>query len=329
MGGDNGVSVTVPAALSILAKQANLRLILVGQEDVLRAELARLGATETDHLGVHHASETVDMDELPAQALKNKKDSSMRVAIDLVKAGRADAAVSAGNTGALMATARFVLKMLPGISRPAILKLLPTIKNHTAMLDLGANIDCSAAQLQQFGIMGAALMNAAQGIANPKVGLLNIGEEEIKGNEVVKQANKLLRESPINYVGYVEGDAIYSGDIDVIVCDGFVGNVSLKTTEGLVKMISVYMHEEFGRNYFTRFTALVALPVLKAFRKRVDPRRYNGASLVGLRGTVIKSHGGADALAFEYAIDEAAREARNNVPAKISKLLGGTMTESG
>ena len=200
MGGDHGVSVTVPAALSILAKQANLRLILVGQEDALHAELARLGATDPARLSVHHASETVDMDEPPAQALKKKKDSSMRVAIDLVKAGQANAAVSAGNTGALMATARFVLKMLPGISRPAILKLLPTIKSETAMLDLGANIDCTAEQLRQFGIMGAALMSAAQGIANPKVGLLNIGEEEIKGNEVVKQANELLRESPINYV---------------------------------------------------------------------------------------------------------------------------------
>lgn len=329
MGGDHGVSVTVPAALSILAKQADLRLILVGREDALRAELTRLGATETERLDVHHASETVDMDEPPAQALKNKKDSSMRVALDLVKSGQANAAVSAGNTGALMATARFVLKMLPGIKRPAILKLLPTIQNQTAMLDLGANIDCSADQLRQFGIMGSALMSATQGITNPKVGLLNIGEEEIKGNEVVKQANEMLREAPINYVGYVEGDAIYSGNIDVIICDGFVGNVALKTTEGLVKMISVFMHEEFSKNIFTRFTALVALPVLNAFRKRVDPRRYNGASLVGLRGTVIKSHGGADALAFEYAIDEATREARNNVPAKISNLLGEAAMENG
>ncbi len=329
MGGDHGVSITVPAALSILAKQADLRLILVGREDALRAELTRLGATETERLDVHHASETVDMDEPPAQALKNKKDSSMRVALDLVKSGQANAAVSAGNTGALMATARFVLKMLPGIKRPAILKLLPTIQNQTAMLDLGANIDCSADQLRQFGIMGSALMSATQGITNPKVGLLNIGEEEIKGNEVVKQANEMLREAPINYVGYVEGDAIYSGNIDVIICDGFVGNVALKTTEGLAKMISVFMHEEFSKNIFTRFAALVALPVLRAFRKRVDPRRYNGASLVGLRGTVIKSHGGADALAFEYAIDEATREARNNVPAKISNLLGEAAMENG
>jgi len=326
MGGDHGVSVTVPAALSILAKQADLRLILVGKEDLLRAELANCSATESPRLKLHHASQVVGMDEPPAQALKKKKDSSMRVAIDLVKAGDADAAVSAGNTGALMATARFVLKMLPGIGRPAILKLLPTIKNETAMLDLGANIDCTPEQLRQFGIMGAALMSAAQGISNPKVGLLNIGEEDIKGNEVVKQANELLRKTPINYVGYIEGDEIYSGNIDVIVCDGFVGNVALKTTEGLARMISVFMKEEFGKNLFTRFTALVALPVLNAFRKRVDPRRYNGASLVGLRGTVVKSHGGADALAFEYAIEEATKEAKNNVPAKINSLLDKSAT---
>lgn len=322
MGGDHGVSVTVPAALSILAKQADLRLILVGQEDVLRAELARLNATDSDRLSLHHASELVEMDEPPAQALKNKKDSSMRVAINLVKAGDADAAVSAGNTGALMATARFVLKMLPGIKRPAILKILPTMRNETAMLDLGANTDCTPEQLRQFGIMGAALMNAVQGIDNPKVGLLNIGAEDIKGNEVVKQANELLKSAPINYVGYVEGDAINAGNIDVIVCDGFVGNVALKTTEGLAKMISAFMREEFSRNFLTKIAALIALPVLNAFRKRVDPRRYNGASLVGLRGTVIKSHGGADALAFEYAIDEAAKEARNRVPEKINALIG-------
>lgn len=328
MGGDHGVSSTVPAALSILAKQADLRLILVGQENVLRTEIERLGAASTERLSLHHASQVVDMDEPPAQALKKKKDSSMRVAIDLVKTGQADAAVSAGNTGALMATARFVLRMLPGISRPAILKILPTIKSETAMLDLGANIDCTPEQLRQFGIMGAALMSAAQGISNPKIGLLNIGEEDIKGNEVVKHANELLRDAPINYVGYVEGDEIYSGNIDVIVCDGFVGNVALKTTEGLAKMISVFMREEFGRNYFTRFTALVALPVLKAFRQRVDPRRYNGASLVGLRGTVVKSHGGADALAFEYAIEEAIKETKNKVPEKINALLDKTSMEN-
>jgi glycerol-3-phosphate acyltransferase PlsX len=318
MGGDHGVSITVPAALSILKKNSELRLILVGQEELLRKELARLHADTSERLLIHHASEVVDMDEPPAQALKKKKDSSMRVAINLVKEGEADACVSAGNTGALMATARFVLKMLPGISRPAILKVLPTIRGHVSMLDLGANIDCPPEQLVQFGVMGAARVSAIENKDQPRIGLLNIGEEDIKGNEVVKQANEMLKRAPLNYRGFVEGDEIYTGDADVIVCDGFVGNVALKTTEGLAKMISHYMREEFGRNLFTKFTALIALPVLKAFRRRVDPRRYNGASLVGLTATVVKSHGGADALAFEYAIDEAVKETMNQVPEKIS-----------
>lgn len=317
MGGDHGVSITVPAALSILEKQPELRLILVGQEDLLRAALGQHGTEASDRLSIHHASEVVGMDEPPALALKKKKDSSMRVAINLVKEGKADACVSAGNTGALMATARFVLRMLPGINRPAILKVLPTIRGHVSMLDLGANIDCPPEQLLQFGVMGAARVSAIEGKEQPKVGILNIGEEDIKGNEVVKQAHELMRQAPLNYCGFVEGDEIYTGDADVIVCDGFVGNVALKTTEGLAKMISHFMREEFGRNLFTRIAALVAMPVLRAFRRRVDPRRYNGASLVGLTATVVKSHGGADALAFEYAIDEAVKEARNRVPEKI------------
>ncbi|KPK51685.1 MAG: phosphate acyltransferase, partial [Thiotrichales bacterium SG8_50] len=248
MGGDHGVTITVPAALSILKKNSELRLILVGQEDLLRAELARQNASESDRLLIHNATEVVDMDEPPAHALKKKKDSSMRVAIDLVKNGEADACVSAGNTGALMATARFVLRMLPGIGRPAILKVLPTIRGHVSMLDLGANIDCPPEQLLQFGVMASARVSAIEGKAQPRVGLLNIGEEDIKGNEVVKQAHELLKQAPLNYAGFVEGDEIYTGDIDVIVCDGFVGNVALKTTEGLAKMISHYMREEFGRN---------------------------------------------------------------------------------
>ncbi len=311
------MSITVPAALSILEKQSELRLILVGQEDLLRAELEKLGADVSDRLNIHHASEVVGMDEPPALALKKKKDSSMRVAINLVKEGEADACVSAGNTGALMATARFVLRMLPGISRPAILKVMPTIRGHVTVLDLGANIDCPPEQLVQFGVMGSARVSAIEGKDHPKVGILNIGEEDIKGNEMVKQAHELMRQAPLNYCGFVEGDEIYTGDADVIVCDGFVGNVALKTTEGLAKMISHFMREEFGRNLFTRIAAIVALPVLKAFRRRVDPRRYNGASLVGLTATVVKSHGGADALAFEYAIDEALKEASNQVTEKI------------
>jgi glycerol-3-phosphate acyltransferase PlsX len=327
MGGDHGVSVTVPAALSLLARESGLKLVLVGQKDVIDAELRRRGARNTDRLVIHHASEVVGMDEPPAQALKKKKDSSMRVAINLVKEGEAAACVSAGNTGALMATARFVLKTLPGIDRPAICKLLPTMHGHVYVLDLGANIDCSAEQLFQFAIMGSVVASAAEGSRQPGVGLLNIGEEEIKGSEVVKQANELLRESRLNYLGYVEGDEIYTGTADVVVCDGFVGNVALKTTEGLAKMITSFMKEEFGRNLLTRLAALISMPVLRAFGRRVDPRRYNGASLVGLNGVVIKSHGGADAIAFESAIIEAIKQAESHVPeliaSQVEELLAG------
>ena len=243
------------------------------------------------------------------------------MAIDLVKSGAAVAAVSAGNTGALMATARFVLKTLPGIDRPAICTTLPTMHGHVHMLDLGANVDCTPEQLVQFAIMGSILVTAVEGKPNPRVGLLNIGEEDIKGNETVKRAAELLRAAPVNYSGYVEGDEIYTGDVDVIVCDGFVGNVALKTSEGLVRMVVHFMRQEFKRNVFTRLSALAALPVLNAFKKRVDPRRYNGASLVGLNGTVIKSHGGADRFAFEHAILEALAEARKDVPQRIGEAL--------
>jgi len=245
----------------------------------------------------------------------------MRVAINLVKEGQAQAAVSAGNTGALMATARFVLKTLPGIDRPAIVTTLPTINGHVHVLDLGANVDCTPEQLLQFALMGSILVGALEGKSTPRVGLLNIGEEDIKGNEIVKRAHELLRKAGLNYVGYVEGDEIYTGDLDVIVCDGFVGNVALKTSEGLARMITHFMRQEFTRNLLTRAAALVALPVLKAFRKRVDPRRYNGATLAGLNGTVIKSHGGADRLAFANAIRVALAEARNNVPERIGREL--------
>jgi glycerol-3-phosphate acyltransferase PlsX len=321
MGGDHGVSVTVPAALDALAETPDLKLILVGQREALGAQLARQRAAEGERLVIHHAAEVVGMDEPPAQALRNKKDSSMRVAINLVKDGTAQAAVSAGNTGALMATARFVLKTLPGIDRPAIITTLPTIQGHVHVLDLGANVDCTAEQLQQFAIMGSILVGAVEGKAKPRVGLLNIGEEDIKGNEIVKQTHELLRASALNYCGYVEGDEIYTGDMDVIVCDGFVGNVMLKTSEGLARMITTFIKDGFRRNAFTRLAAVVALPVLNAFKKRVDPRRYNGATLIGLNGTVIKSHGGADRLAFGNAILEAITEAKNDVPARIRHEL--------
>lgn len=328
MGGDFGIPVVIPAALRSLRLHPELSLILVGKQDEIEAELAKQKEASGTRLSIQHASEVVGSDEPPSQALRGKKDSSMRVAINLVKEGQAQACVSAGNTGALMATARFVLKTLPGIDRPAICTVLPNIKGgHTHVLDLGANVDSSAESLLEFAVMGSALCNAVDNNASPSVGLLNIGEEEIKGNERVKEAARLLVDSQLNYVGYVEGDGIYMGDADVVVCDGFVGNVMLKTTEGVAKMISHYMKQEFKRNLLTLLSGVIALPVLKAFRKRIDPREYNGASLLGLQGIVIKSHGSADVLSFSNAIREALMEVKNNVPARITKQLEHELVE--
>lgn len=331
MGGDHGPSVTVPAALDFLALDAEARVILVGLEDAIKAQLKGRAdhAAYGERLCVHHASEIVGMDEAVASAMRNKKDSSMRVAADLVKDGRADAAISAGNTGALMAISRFVLKTLPGIDRPAIATILPNAKGKTYMLDLGANVDCEPEHLLQFGIMGAMLVAALEHKDNPSVGLLNIGEEEIKGNEVVKRAAELLRESGLNFFGNVEGTDIYKGTTDVVVCDGFVGNVSLKTSEGLAQMIIGGLREEFKRNLLTRLAAVVAMPVLNAFKKRFDHRRYNGASLLGLRGIVFKSHGSADAFAFRCALERAAEAARHRLPDRIAqKITDYTATHS-
>jgi len=313
MGGDHGAHVTVPAVLQFLARDSASAFIVVGQRDVIEAELMRCKASENARLRVQHASEVVGMDEQPASALRGKKDSSMRVAIDLVKRGEAQACVSAGNTGALMATSRFVLKMLPGIDRPAIATVMPTLKGHTCVLDLGANVDCTAEHLLQFGIMGSELVASVDGIAQPSVGLLNVGQEDIKGNEVVKRAAELLRSSDLNFYGNVEGDDIYKGTTHVVVCDGFVGNVALKTSEGLAQMLATYLREEFKRNLLTKAAGLVAWPVIKAFKRRVDHRRYNGATLLGLRGIVIKSHGSADVFAFGFAIQRAVEEARTGV----------------
>ena len=321
MGGDRGPSVVVPAACSILKRERELNLILVGQREVLATELQRAGAVESPRLRVHHASETVTMDEPPAQALRGKKDSSMRVAVNLVKDGTAQACVSAGNTGALMATARFVLKTLPVIDRPAIITTLPTLYGHVHLLDIGANVDCTPEQLLQFATMASILVSAIEHKPNPAIALLNVGIEEIKGNEVVKKAAELLRASALNYQGYVEGDALYTGKVDVIVCDGFVGNVAIKTSEGVAQMISHIMKEEFTRNPLTRLAGLAALPVINAVRRRLDHRQYNGATLLGLNGTVIKSHGGADIVAFEYAILEAVEEVKNQVPMHIARQL--------
>ncbi len=327
MGGDFGPQVVVPAALRVLADESGLTLILVGDRDALTPHLAGVNPTVRERLVVQHASQRVEMDELPSQALRLKKDSSMRVAINLVRDGAADACVSAGNTGALMATARYVLKTLPGIDRPAIITAIPSITGHTHMLDLGANVDCKAEHLFQFAVMGSVLATAVDSIDRPRVGLLNIGQEEIKGNEQVKEAARLLAASNLNYIGFVEGDDIYKGTADVVVCDGFVGNVALKTSEGLAKMFSHYMKEAFYRNVFARLAGLVALPVLRAFRKKMDPRRYNGASLLGLPSIVIKSHGGADAFAFANAIKIALVEVNKAVPQRISKQLESLLSE--
>ncbi|POZ51911.1 phosphate acetyltransferase PlsX [Methylovulum psychrotolerans] len=323
MGGDHGLSVTVPASLDCLKDNPDLVLILVGDEALLKQHLAQALVDYQGRLSIHHASQCVGMDESPSKALKNKKDSSMRVAINLVRDGVADACVSAGNTGALMATARFVLKMIPGVDRPAIVSTLPSIYGHTHALDLGANVDCTAEHLFQFAVMGNELVKAIEHIEHPKVGLLNIGEEDVKGNEQVKAAAKLLENSGLNYIGYVEGDSLTAGHVkvDLIVADGFVGNVALKSIEGAAKMMGTALKEAFAQNLFTRLAAVVAYPVLKSLKQRIDPRRYNGASFLGLRGLVIKSHGGADVLAFKTAIKLAEVEVQNDVIKKVSEQI--------
>lgn len=318
MGGDHGPGVTLPAVLAVARERPDVEFVLVGDQDIINAGISSAGIKA---LHVQHATQTVAMNEPPSSALRGKKDSSMRVAINLVKANTAHACVSAGNTGALMATARYVLKTLPGIDRPAIISTLPTMRGHTRMLDLGANVDTEAEHLVQFAIMGAVLTEAVDGTKQPRVGLLNIGEEEIKGNEQVKKAAALLAQSTLNYIGFVEGDDIYKGVVDVVVADGFVGNVALKTSEGVAKMIAHFLREEFTRNVFTRLAGFFAIPALKGLKARIDPRRYNGASLVGLQGIVVKSHGGADEHAFAWALREAINEAQHNVPQKIKQQI--------
>ncbi len=324
MGGDHGVSVTIPAAVAYLKQYPCDTIVLVGLPHLISAQLQLLGVQSNggefgSRLRVHSASQVVEMDELPQSALRGKKDSSMRVAINLVKSGDAAACVSAGNTGALMATARYVLKTIPGIDRPAIASYLPTKNGQVCMLDLGANTDCTAEHLLQFAMMGSILVTALEHKPSPSVGLLNIGSEDIKGNEVVKQAAVLLRESDLNFYGNVEGNDIFNGVTDVVVCDGFVGNVALKTAEGVAKMMGGFLREGFGRSLYTKFAALISLPVLKAFKHRLDHRRYNGASFLGLRGIVVKSHGSADVYAFGCAIEKAAEEARENMWQHISE----------
>ena len=310
MGGDHGVSVTVPAALRFAAEEPDVSLLLVGRATEVEAAVGKA----TQRVEVVHAEEIVEMNDPPAIALRTKRNSSMRVAVNLAKEARADVVVSAGNTGALMAMSRFVLKTLDGIDRPAIAGVIPNQSGRgTTMLDLGANVDCGPDHLLQFAVLGSALVAAIEERDRPTVGLLNIGEEMIKGNEVVKQTADLLRASPLNFYGNVEGNDIYRGTTDVVVCDGFVGNVALKTSEGLAQMLGGFVREEFKRDPLSRVMALAAYPVLARFRRRVDPRRYNGASLLGLRGLVVKSHGSADQIAFGVALRRGYEEARHRV----------------
>lgn len=327
MGGDFGPSVTVPAAIMALEESLELRLILVGDEQILTEALQPVPETLKHRVSVKHASQRVEMDDEPSKVLRNKKDSSMRVAINLVRDGVAGACVSAGNTGALMATARFVLKMIPGIDRPAIIATLPSIRGHTYVLDLGANVDCTAEHLFQFAVMANELVKAVEGLDRPKIGLLNIGSEQIKGNEQVKKASKLLSDAHFNFVGFSEGNDVCAGDVDIVVTDGFVGNVALKSAEGVAKMISHEIKKAFSRNLLTKLAALIVFPVLKSFTNHIDPRQYNGASLLGLRGIVIKSHGGADALAFANAIKTARLEVEQAVIEKIGERVEKIFSE--
>ena len=323
MGGDFGLESSVPAAIHIVQQYHDVACTLVGDETNIYTILQgqSLSANIRERLVVQHASQTVAMDEAPALALRKKKDSSMRIAINLVKEGKADACVSAGNTGALMATARFVLRMIEGIDRPAICTALPRVNGVTHLLDLGANVDTPPDGLLQFGLMGAAVASIVHNIERPTVGLLNVGAEGVKGNDQVKNTTALFLESDLNYIGFVEGDDIYLGNTDVIVCDGFVGNVALKSSEGVVKMISAILKQEFKRNLLTKLSALAAKPVLNALMMRTDPGRFNGASLTGLNGIVVKSHGSADSAGFSSAIKVAIKEVQAGMIDNIKSYL--------
>ncbi len=320
MSGDLGAEVVVRAAYASLQKYVNLELILVGDQDELRDLVTRIVGNE-QRLRIVHASEIVGMTDGPADAIRRKKDSSMRVSIDLVDSGEAQACVSAGNTGALMATAKFVLKMLPGIDRPAIIAELPSVGGTLHMLDLGANTLCTAEHLFQFAVMGSIVTADITDIEAPRIALLNIGAEDTKGHDTVKEAAGMLTASTLNYVGFIEGSDVFAGKADVVVTDGFTGNVALKTMEGTVGLMSEFLRRAFTRNWLAKMMALTARPVLRRLARDADPRSFNGATLVGLNGIVIKSHGGADSYAFQHAIDTAIVEVRNQVPQQIGNLL--------
>ncbi len=329
MGGDHGPSVTVAAAKMALNEISNIELVLVGDQVQLGTEMEKLGLSNETRIRIQHASQVVTMDEAAVLALKKKKDSSMRVAINLVKENKVQACVSAGNTGALMATSKYVLKTISGISRPAICTILPSMTGHTLMLDLGANLECTPENLHQFAIMGSVLAQSVDGMEKPTVGLLNIGTEAIKGNESIKKASQLIASSGLNYHGFVEGDDIYKGTVNVVVTDGFVGNVSLKTGEGLAALVNQVLQREFKKNLITRLAAIIALPVLRNVAKTLDPRRYNGASLLGLNGIVVKSHGSADTSSFFNAIKIASMEIEKDVPQRISRVVESYLTKTG
>ena len=328
-GGDFGFSVTINAGINALTVYDDLLVNFVGDKNGIKKELNKnaLYSKLSDRIFITHANEVINMDDSPSEALRHKKDSSMRIAINLVKKGEADACVSAGNTGALMSIARFVLKTISGVDRPAIMSAVPTLKGPTHVLDLGANIDSKPSTLLQFAIMGSIAVQNTENIDNPSVGLLNVGTEELKGNEKSQQTSELLKNSSLNYVGFVEGDDIYKGNIDVIVCDGFEGNIALKASEGVAKMFSHFIKKSFTKNFYTKLVALLVKPVMKDFRSKVDPGKYNGASLLGLKGVVVKSHGNADIDSFQQAIKEAYLEAHAKITDKISEQLTRELEE--
>jgi len=326
MGGDFGPRVTIPASLQALKQHAKLNVILIGDTAQIEPLLASQPVNLTERISLVHCDKTIAMDEKPSRAIRHGRQSSMAVALSKVADGSAQACVSAGNTGALMALGRLVLRTLPGIDRPAIITAIPTVKNHCYALDLGANVDCSAEQLLQFAVMGSVMVQSIGKSDYPTVGLLNVGSEDVKGNEQVRLATSLIADhGQLNYIGFIEGDDLFSGKADVVVCDGFVGNIALKSSEGLARMISDKVQRSFRQSWYRKILALLAAPVLKDLAVQLDPSRRNGASLLGLNGVVIKSHGGADQDCFAYAIEQAVIEAHWNVPKRISESLAAQL----
>ncbi len=328
-GGDFGFPVTVKSGINALSIYKDLYLYFVGDEKGIQKELNKHSNYKTflDRISITHASEVISMDDTPSTALRHKKDSSMRVAIDLIENGTVDACVSAGNTGALMTIARFVLKTIEGVNRPAIMGSFPTLNGHTHVLDLGANVDSKPETLLQFAIMGSIVVQNTENIPSPTIGLLNVGVEEMKGHNKIQDTTELLKDSSLNYSGFVEGDDIFKGVVDVVVCDGFEGNIALKASEGVANMFSHLIKESFNKNLFTQLIAIFAKPVMNNFKSKVDPAQYNGASLLGLKGVVVKSHGNADVDSYFQAIKEAYLEAHAKITDEISAQLTRELKE--